>query len=207
MGAFKNPNFVAEFSYRTQWNYFTLRSLQETDPQKTVSINNKIRELEEKMRSSGYEIADFFEVTQLINSLIGLLVFPEQAGYEYISNNPADLKEMLPLLYEYIENKPGRYKNTYREVIRGVPFSQSPDEYNSPRNILRHLRNAASHKEMGILPINGEIVEGRQQIQEVVFKDRKTKDRTEQRFELRITVEDLEPLLLEIGDVLLKLVH
>lgn len=41
MGAFKNPNFVAEFSYRTQWNYFTLRSLQETDPQKTVSINKK----------------------------------------------------------------------------------------------------------------------------------------------------------------------
>lgn len=207
MGAFKNPNFVAEFSYRTQWNYFMLRSLQETDPEKTAYINKKIQKLEEKMRSTGYEIADFFEVTQLINSLIGLLVFPEQAGYEYISNTPTDLKDMLPLLYEYIENKPGRYTNTYREVIRSVPFSQSPDEYNSPRNILRHLRNAASHKEMGILPVNGEIVKGRQRIQEIVFKDKKARDRIEQHFELIIAVEDLEPLLLEIGDVLLKLVH
>lgn len=202
MGAFKNPNFVAEFAYRTQWNYYMLRSLQENEPEKLIQIRQKINDLEDEMCKNGYEMADFFEVTQLINSLIGLLIFPEQAGYEHISNNPDDLKEMLPLLSEYIEERPGRYMNTYREKIKDVPLNKSPYECNSPQNILRHLRNAASHKKMGILPVNGEMVKGKQEIKEVAFMDRKN---DEQNFELKIAVEDLEPLLLEISNVLLKL--
>lgn len=209
MGAFRSPCFVAEFLYRTQWNYFKLRYLQETDPEKASDIRKKIDVLEYEMRVNGYEISDFFEITQLINSLIGLLVFPEQEGYEQISNNPSDLKEMLPLLNEYVNNRPGRYNNTYKERIREVPFLSLPAEYKSPKNIIRHLRNAASHKKIGIRPLNGEIVEGRQEIREVVFEDScgiKNKG-TYQEFELKIAVEDLEPLLLEIGNVLLQIVQ
>lgn len=192
MGAFNNPNFVAEFAYRTKLNYYNLRYLQAEDNQEKNQIEDKINQLQSDMQKHSYYICDFYEVTQLLNSLIGLLVFPEQNWYRFISNDPDDLERMFPSLSHYVNNEKGGFESNYKEG--------DGEEKKSPRNILRHLRNAVSHEKIGIRPINGRI-DGKRVIEQVEFKD----SRGSEKFRIVFNVEDLEPILMEISDALISL--
>ncbi|MBJ6750983.1 HEPN family nuclease [Geomonas anaerohicana] len=107
---------VADFAKRTRQNLETLRLLQ---------IKN----------DSGLSV---FEVTQLINSMLGLLVFPQQRYFDEIPNTP--LKEL---------------------AATGWPIPRVVGDYRQPRDLrmlLRLLRNAVSHFNIEFLPDNnGEI--------------------------------------------------
>ncbi len=201
MGAFRNPNFIAEFAYRTKWNYYTMRSLQENNWEKQRDYEKKLADLEKEMIDEGFYIDDFYDVTQLINSMIGLLIFPEQAGYDSLSNKSIDLEKQFPLLYECISEEGAFYSN-YR-YLKGD--NDGDLENKSPQIILKHLRNAASHQEIGILPENGRLQNGKKSIIAVVFRDQRMSKYGEMKFQLRIPVEKLEDLLIEISDCIIKL--
>ena len=202
MGAFSNPNFIAEFAYRTKWNYYTMRSLQETDPEQLCEYERKLKNLKSEMIKEGFYIDDFYEVTQLINSMVGLLIFPEQAGYDSLSDVASDLEKQFPLLYECISDT-SSFNSNYRYTSGD---NDGDFENKSPRMILKHLRNAASHQRIGILPVNGRLQNGERKIFAVIFRDfRYDKNYGKMQFQLRVSVEKLEDLLVEISDCIIKL--
>ena len=95
-------NIVKDFARRTRSNLNLIKSLQERDP--------------------GIEV---YEVTQLVNSMLGLLVFPQQRYVDEIPKTPLrDLKE------------------------QGWPIPRVVGNYPQVKNLnqlVRYLRNAISH--------------------------------------------------------------
>ena len=202
MGAFRNPNFMAEFAYRTKWNYYTMRTLQENDKIKQAEYERKLDTVKVDMRERGYIEEDFYEVTQLINSMIGLLIFPEQEGYEHLSKNENDLKGLFPTIYKCMHKEGAFYSNYV--YLKG--YMKGKPEKKNPQIILRHLRNAASHKQISIFPESGRLHDNSKVIKAVVFKDHyKTDTYGYMEFSLRVPVNDLEPMLMEICDCIIKM--
>ncbi len=193
MGAFTNPLFMNEFAMRTKMNYYQLRLRQELSYDEREHVEQEIESLVRQMERRKYTVDDFYEVTQLVNSMIGLLVFPEQSAYYFLPEEEEEIHRYFPILSKYINGKKGYYSNTYYEGKK----TDLHLERNGPKNIIRHLRNAAAHKEIGIFPENGTLTSGETIIQSITFKDRK-KSNPEYLFELRIDVTDLEELLMEI---------
>ena len=95
-------NIVKDFARRTRSNLNLIKSLQELEP--------------------GIEV---YEVTQLINSMLGLLVFPQQ---RYVNEIP---------------------KTTLRDLVeQGWPIPRVVGDYPQVKNLnqlVRYLRNAISH--------------------------------------------------------------
>lgn len=102
MGAIKPDELVEEFARRTRKNLATLRQLQNENPQ-----------------------AEIYEVTQLVNSMLGLLVFPQQKFMDAIPEIPLD-----------------------ELAKKGWPIPKIVGKYNQARNLkelVRYLRNAIAH--------------------------------------------------------------
>jgi hypothetical protein len=94
-------SLVKDFALRTRKNLEAVREIQRTDPDKV------------------------YEVTQLINSMLGLLVFPQQKYFDNIPSTPiAELKKEGWPVPQVI--------GVYPDVI-------------DLRELLRYLRNAAAH--------------------------------------------------------------
>lgn len=72
-----------------------------------------------------------FEVTQLINSFVGLLIAPQSSFYDYYPQNPTN-PELLKLINWCKQN--GNYSNSYKENTE-----------NDFKRFIRHLRNAVAH--------------------------------------------------------------
>lgn len=226
MSLFKDEKFVPEFVYRTQVNYYKALQMklnsEEGKEEQKRKISVRLCHLERFAKSMEYSESDFYEVTQLINSLIGLLIFPEQAYFDNMSEDINDLKR-LPKLGSYISDGRGKnFFNTYKSSKNAPLWEDNPSEGDTPRNIIRHLRNAVAHGNVSIFPINctGEITH-------VDFKDeqiwkrnptsstsqwiperhrhqRRTQDTIKkEEFFLRVSVDDLEEVLLEISEFLL----
>ena len=117
----------------------------------------------------------------------------EQTAYDYLPEEEEEIHKFFPVLSQYISGNKGYFSNTYYEGKK----TDLHLEQNGPRNVLRHLRNAASHKEIGIFPENGKLKSGKDIIQSIIFKDRTNKN-PDYLFELKIDVSDLEELLMEI---------
>jgi hypothetical protein len=97
-----HEDLVADFARRTRANLETLRKVQEVHRDWSV-----------------------FEVTQLINSMLGLLVFPQQQYFDRIPETA------MPVLVE-----------------QGWPVPRVTGNYpqaNDLRTLVRYLRNAISH--------------------------------------------------------------
>lgn len=95
-------DLVRDFAHRTRDNLATLRNLQEMRPDAKV-----------------------YEVTQLINSMLGLLVFPQQRYFDHIP-----------------ETTLGELES------RGWPIPEVEGNYpqvRSLRELVRYLRNAIAH--------------------------------------------------------------
>lgn len=203
MSEFKDEKFVPEFVFRTQYNYYRglllqLNSEEGKEEQKQKAIN-RLHYLKDYADENGYNISNFYEVTQSINSLIGLLVFPEQTYYDEISENPSDLEKMPTLASYIIGDKKENFHNTYRCSKKAQEWLDNPVEKFSPKNIIRHFRNAAAHKRISIYPINsgGDITH-------IEFRDERSNNKKEKgEFFLRVAVEDLEEILLEISEFVL----
>jgi len=111
-------DLVADFAKRTRANLETLRGIQiKNDPKLRV-----------------------FEVTQLINSMLGLLVFPQQRYVDQIPEIP--LAEL---------------------VSKGWPIPSVVGNYPNPENLqklVRLLRNAISHFNIEFLSASGGEITG-----------------------------------------------
>ena len=125
MGCLRDPNYVREFAYRTKLNFYRNMYLYGNNEEE---YSQKIEALEKVMNDEGYVIEEYYEVTDLINSMIGLLIFPEQNLYDYLSDNEEDLRKFFPTMFSCIQNN--EYVNTYASNKRY-----------SPKDIIRHIRN------------------------------------------------------------------
>lgn len=216
MSSFKHPIFIKEFALRTKMNYLKLERerLNNTDS-KYLKLENdmEINMLEKTFYNNGFANDGIFEITQLINSLIGLLVFPQQEYYKTIFSNNSF--ERLPNLKMYIENKKyynsdHKYLNTYREKKKenNRLYVLTDDEKVTPANILRHMRNSVCHERVMIYP---EALNGSKDIQVLNFRDEgkcrlyyDRKVEIEEEFQISIMVEDLKDILFEISDYILS---
>lgn len=218
MSMFQNVYFVNEFAYRTKLNYYYQKKRFAKNEEDRKDADAKIKNILQAMNRNGFAVEEYYEVTDLINSLVGLLVFPEQATYNLISSREVDMRYTFPHLWKCMQS--ADYVNTY-ENERG--------DKNSPQNIIRHLRNSLAHNRVMIVPIAATIGHKRQ-ITAITFKDesisynnsrrkkititsvkdlekvliRKTNEKR-QEFALTISVNDLEYVVMEICDYLIHL--
>ena len=201
MSGFKNQKFVNEFAYRTKLNYYYQKKQFTKDEREIKRIEYEIEEIKTSMSINGFDIADYYEVTDLINSLIGLLVFPEQEAFNNIPTREKDLEEKFPKLYKS-KSDDADYKNEYEKKKKQVT------EKNSPQDIIKHMRNAVAHRHIGIKP-NSCTIGGRSQIISITFedypydKDDNTPNNSPP-FSFTIKITDLEDVLMEICDYLIN---
>ena len=98
MSEMRDRNFVPELVYRTKVNYYAMR-LNDTreeeeilngfDEIKKEELLNKkqwyseeLMRLKHEMNARKFDVDNYYEVSLLLNSLIGLLVFPQQKYFE-----------------------------------------------------------------------------------------------------------------------------
>lgn len=125
-----------------------------------------------------------YDVTQLINSMIGLLIIPRQHGYTHISDDIIPPK-IRGRIYSTVET------NTYPEGT-------------NIKEILRHMKNAISHSRMKFcVDMNGNEAVVRD-IKIVEFRDQYKKDGQKHEFHMRITVDLLQQFLYEFSDAISK---
>lgn len=72
MSNFKDDDYVKEFICRTQMNYFMIQKLAGHNKEAKISYLKKV------MSANEFEYQKCYEVTQLINSFLGLLVFSKR---------------------------------------------------------------------------------------------------------------------------------
>lgn len=202
---------------RTKINYLKLErerlSINNADS-KHLKLENdmKINMLEGTFYNKGFVNDGIFEITQLINSLISLLVFPQQEYYKTIFSDNSF--ERLPKVMMYVENKKyynsnHKYSNTYHEKKKNNrTYALPDDEKVTPANILRHMRNSVCHERVMVYR---EALSDSKDIQVLNFRDEgkcllyhERKVEIKEEFQISITVEDFKDILFEISDYILS---
>jgi hypothetical protein len=147
-------NLVRDFALRTRANLETLKTLQ-------------------RARSD----LEFYEVTQLINSMLGLLVFPQQ---------------------RYIDHIP---EIALAELARdGWPIPKVEGSYPQVRNLrelVRYLRNAIAHCNLEFLSDDGQQISGLR----VWNTDPRSGKTT---WKARLTIDDIEKITTNFIQLLIK---
>lgn len=204
MSCFKNPRFAKELAYRTMVNYYLLRDyLQAGD----VPLSLELERVLQKMQAEGFEITMKYEITLALNSMLGLMILPQQ---EYFSESifSCDFRK-LPTLGKCVKDP--TYLNTYDEAA------------NNPALVIKHMRNAVAHDRIMIIP---ESVDNKD-ITHIRFRDaaylhngsirafsnsrsldrqiaqKKQDSGIVYEFDLRIGVDMLEGVLMEIAEYLI----
>ena len=182
MSNFKDDDYVKEFICRTQMNYFRIQNL--VGQNKEIEISY----LKEIMSANEFEYQNYYEVTQLINSFLGLLVFPKEKYFNFLSNRKNNFSNVptLKRLTDKTHNKD--YISTYREI-------------RCERNVIKHLRNAVCHDHLMIHPLTHSTST---EITAIQFEDENIKEGYKARFSLIIDINDLEKILLELDQCFLK---
>ncbi len=182
MSGFNDPEYVKEFICRTQMNYFMIQEF--TGKSKQKEIENLIS----YMHQHDYKVELPYEVTQLINCFLGMLVFPKEEYFNKLSWQRGNFNT-VPSLGEYVKKlkatKDVDYKNTYKENL-------------CEQKIIIHMRNAVCHDRLSIYPLSrSEPVE----ISHICFKDKDDKGHT---FSLVLPIDLLEEVLLQLNAYLLN---
>ena len=141
-------NFAKEFFERTIYNL----NLYNTQ---NATCNNEFK----------------YEVTQLINSLLGLIVFVKEEGISFDSIQLSDIKSHADMVWNYCHREGGRL------------------EEKNFKNFLRHIRNAIAHKRLSIKSSNTN------EISSIVFKDKDQRNH----FEVELSVDELKNLVLKLS--------
>ena len=138
---------------------------------------NRTKENYQKLSSGPYE------VTQLINSMVGLIIIPKQRAYDKISDR---------LINEQLLNK---LKD---------PFCLRQYTYSEPLNlqqICRHLRNAVAHSYIEFVAIQPPVKTEPIIIESVIMKDI---DERKHIFEMQLSTMLLKEFLFEFSDAVAK---
>lgn len=135
-------------------------------------INRTLINLEfiQQAEKQGKEV---YEVTQLVNSCLGLVVILQQYGDGFFTD-----ADIFPILLKDLQN--AITTNTYKGNRKKTNFN----------NILYHLRNALSH---GKLDFTNEEHDGKMQISSIKFTDADIKDKS-QKFIITLNIAQIEQL-------------
>lgn len=125
-----------------------------------------------------------YEVTQLINSMVGLLIIPEQKAYDRICDN---------LISAELLNK---LKGS--NCLKQYTYNKSLDL----KQICRHLRNAVSHSHLKFESTQAQTAAKTSEIELIIFTD---KDRYGHCFEMQLSIELLQEFLFEFSSAISKL--
>ncbi len=169
--------FVTDFSERTWSNYYIIDKI----------VNN-----------ASYEGFKANNVTQLLNSLLGLLVLPQQfqqnlfknkadeGDYSSFMKYPTEMKQIECIIKDLKKNK--KYFSNYNEGRKVYLF-------------LRHMRNAIAHSSDGIwfYPIDKDYSCKDNEISAVIFHD---KNDTGQEFCVELSI----PQIITLAESLSKLI-
>ena len=119
-----------------------------------------------------------YEVTQLINAMVGLLIIPEQILFDHISDS---------LLSDELFQKMSSCVafNTYKKPI-------------NLREICRHLRNAVAHSHIEFQAEKPNISTNQLIIHSVTFTD--INEKTKERIKILVPISLLEEFLLTFSD-------
>lgn len=154
------------------------------------------------------DITDAFEVTQLINSFVGLLIIPRQKCFKYMPDDIAfphgsDAAQLL----ERIKSDSSLCDDTYLKQIRN-PSNNKLEKTNeteevTPKTLVLRLRNAVSHDHLVIQPLapgKDGVITG------IEFSDRPRKQQNAKRehFRLILTVKETEILVKALSELLLS---
>lgn len=170
-------------------------------------IQKRVAE-EKRQGRKDHEIQDAFEVTQLINSFVGLIIIPRQMCFKYLPENasfPAGSDAQK--LFETIKNDPSKCEDTYRKMKRD-PNTRKWVKTNrleevTPKILALRLRNALSHDHLIIQPKspgkNG-VITG------IEFSDNPTRatETNREYFRLLLTIEETEILVKALSELLLS---
>lgn len=148
--------FVREYIDRTKWNYSLMKRLNGS-----------------------------FEVTELINSMVGLLIIPKEQYLSQVTNNLID----QGLLNKMIQ------------CIRKDDYSDS-----SLKGIVKHMRNAVAHGRIEFCAEKPPLNEAPLIIHSVIFKDQDDIKRPSKYFEIEINADLLEEFLFAFADGILTLI-
>lgn len=148
--------FVREYIDRTKWNYDLMKRLNGS-----------------------------FEVTELINSMVGLLIIPKEQYLSQVTNNLID----QGLLNKMIQ------------CIRKDDYSDS-----TLKGIVKHMRNAVAHGRIEFCAEKPPLNEAPLIIHSVIFKDQDDIKRPSKYFEIEINADLLEEFLFAFADGILTLI-
>ena len=144
MSAYNTDDYEFSFAQRT------LKNLE--------FIQNRVTE-EKRQGKKDHEIQDAFEVTQLINSFVGLLIIPRQKCFKFLPDNatfPAGSDAQK--LFDTIESNPSKCEDTYLKRVFDSRTKKwiktNEQEEVTPKILALRLRNAVSHDHLIIQPIS-----------------------------------------------------
>ena len=123
-----------------------------------------------------------YDVTQLINSLIGLLIIPREYGYEFINDNLLDSKLRDAIFQKVLEN----------DYPEGTTL----------KSVLTHMRNAVCHSRMKFHVDKAGTEAVSKDIKIIEFRDRKTKDGNTYQFHMEIPIELLREFVFAFSEAI-----
>lgn len=112
-----------------------------------------------------------YEVTQLVNSLLGLVVFVKEEGVAFSSIQLSEIKSESSISWNYCDRDGG-----------GL-------EVKNFKNFLRHIRNAIAHKRLTIKSND------QKEISSIIFND---KDRNN-KFEVELTIDEVKNIVSKLS--------
>lgn len=123
-----------------------------------------------------------YDVTQLINSLVGLLIIPRDYGFKYINDDLLD-----PIL-----------KNA---IFQKVVENSYPDG-TTLKSVLTHMRNAVCHSRMKFHVDKAGAEAAAKDIKIIEFRDSKKEDGRIYRFHMEISVDLLREFIFAFSDAI-----
>ena len=191
-------------------SFYNTKDYEFSFAERTVKNLDFIQKQVEKERCLGKndkEIEDVFEVTQLINSFVGLLIIPRQKCFEYMPDDIAFPKgSKAEILLERIISDPMKCEDTYfKKEKNNEGKLQKTDikEVVTPKVLALRLRNAVSHDHLIIQPLspgNSGVITG------IEFSDKpvRKKESKKEHFRLLLTIEETEILVKALSELLLS---
>ena len=177
--------------------------------QRTIVNLEFIQKRVEEERKSGLtdkEITDAFEVTQLINSFVGLLIIPREKCFKYMPDDisfPSGSK--ADLLFKKLVSDKSLCEDKYfkKEYVNGKWKKTDQIEEITPKILALRLRNAVSHDHLIIQPLSpgkDGVITG------IEFSDKPTRAREAKKeyFRLLLTIEETEILVKALSELLLS---
>lgn len=208
-GTILEDTYIFSFAKRTKENLIMLERFAALNLSEKESLCEKLN------------IKKIYESTQLINSIIGLLVFPKESFWDRLTwctrfNTSIGNTEDERIANQILDHPGEHFYSTYKRYFSSrKTYDLTTDEGLSPNSLIRHLRNAVSHDHLKVYPYdqNTQIqgfffydeleVKGYERIDEFIVNNNGG-DSYKMDFKIYLTTNQLHHLLFAICDLLLQ---